>query len=87
MLKPTNIDLQERIQAARCSEAAGRFPEAVQILARLLKTHPGHSEVLLALAKLSDRMGNPQDAQSLLRLALQVHPSDIELRMEYASTL
>ncbi|PKU21620.1 tetratricopeptide repeat protein [Telmatospirillum siberiense] len=83
----TDLVLQNRIAAARRQEAAGNILNALQILADLLSTHPGHRDILLALARLNKRIGAPQDSLLLIQLALQSHPTDRELQSELADSL
>ncbi len=79
--------MKDLLAAARRRAAERDFPAAVQILGGLLQAHPGNREVLLELSRLSGRMGNGQDALTLLQLARQAHPDDCELALEQAGAL
>ena len=79
--------IAEQIASAASRRAAGDFPAAMQILGALFEKHPGDRDVLVALAQTGAAMGGRDEALALVEFGLQVHPADIELRLQQAALL
>ena len=75
------------LATARDFEAKGDFPAAVRILAELLNAHPGDREVLLALSRLSTKLGARDDALTLFDLAMASAAADAGSQLDRAALL
>jgi arylsulfatase A-like enzyme/Flp pilus assembly protein TadD len=65
----------------------GRTEQALGTFDRVLKNNPRHFDALLASARMFDRAGRKEDAQSYYQRALEVEPENKLAREDYASCL
>jgi Tfp pilus assembly protein PilF len=61
---------------ARCNRQLGKLDEADALLKELLATHPRHSLALSEQGLVALAAGNPEQAEELLRRAMQYGPQD-----------
>jgi tetratricopeptide (TPR) repeat protein len=79
-------DVRSALQLSRLLEA-DRPSEAEAQLRRLLPIAVDHTEVMIQLARLCQRHGDPAEAIALLRQALATNPSNVKANLRLAELL
>jgi Flp pilus assembly protein TadD len=78
-LQPANSNFRKNLADLYYAEF-GMVDEAIRIYLDLYRLHPGDLEVLAALGQICTAVGQPEEAKSFYRRALEIDPWNAEIR-------